>query len=414
MPPRSSRFFKTKFPTKEARYLKKLSTQQGTWRAVASLLAARIVYAVNWLNIGAIFYLMSGDLKSGVSGLATLTSTFYLGVGLMQVPGGILAARWGPKLAVSTGMVISSMAVLGTSASTTLAEVAVLRFAVGAGMALVFAPMVVLATRFLGGKSGIGAGLINSAFGIGGLFGVFGWILIASTTGWRPSLVLSGGLGLLAVVLIIGLVPRDLENSQFTLSSRRLAGILKNRNLVTLGLGALGSNLGSVLISSFMVFYLHSELGETAVLAGLVTSSIVVLPVVTSLWGGRLYDRIKRPRRLLVASGLGMVGALVVCSIPNIYTASLGAVVGGITVGPASTIAFAAAKDLSRVEREYDSLTIGWVNCISLTGSVWPPLIFSYLAVAFGYSIAWLGGALLSLVLVMPMLFLAEQTRVPD
>ncbi|TMI48990.1 MFS transporter, partial [Candidatus Bathyarchaeota archaeon] len=53
--------------------------------AVASLVAARIVYAVNWLNIGALFYLMSGDLNSGVSGLGTLTSSFYLGVGLMQV-----------------------------------------------------------------------------------------------------------------------------------------------------------------------------------------------------------------------------------------------------------------------------------------------------------------------------------------
>lgn len=357
---------------------------------------------------------MTGDLKGGVSGLATLTSTFYLGVGLMQVPGGILAARWGPKRTVSTGMIISSTAVLGTSVSTALAEAAVLRFAVGAGMALVFAPTVVLATRFLGGKSGLGAGLINSAFDFGGLFGLFGWILIASTTGWRPSLALSGSLGLLAALLIIGLVPRDNENSQFALSRKRLRGILRNRNLVTLGLGALGSNLGSVLISSFMVFYLHSELSETAVFAGLVASSIVVLPVVTSLWGGRLYDRIKKPRRLLVASGLGMVGALVVCSIPNVYAASLGAIIGGIAVGPASTIAFAAAKDLSQVEREYESLTIGWVNCISLTGSVWPPLIFSYLAESFNYSAAWLGGGILSFVLVIPMLFLVEQTRVSE
>ena len=281
-------------------------------------------------------------------------------------------------------------------------------------MALVFAPTVVLATRILGGKSGVGAGLINSAFDLGGLFGLFGWILIASTTGWRPSLALSGSLGLLAALLIIGLVPRDRENSQFALSSERLSSILKNRNLVALGLGALGSNLGSVLISSFMVFYLHFQLSETAVFAGLVASSIVVLPIVTSLWGGRLYDRIRRPRRLLVASGLGMVGALVVCSVPSVYAASLGAIVGGIAVGPASTIAFAAAKDLSRVEREYESLTIGWVNCISLTGSVWPPLIFSYLAGFFSYSAAWLGGAILSLVLVIPMLFLVEQTTVSE
>jgi len=53
-------------------------------RAVIALVAARIVYAINWLNIGAIFYLMSGDLQTGVSGLGALTSSFYLGVGIMQ------------------------------------------------------------------------------------------------------------------------------------------------------------------------------------------------------------------------------------------------------------------------------------------------------------------------------------------
>ena len=377
--------------------------------AVASLVAARVVYAVNWLNIGALFYLMSSDLNSGVSGLGTLTSSFYLGVGLMQVPGGVLAAKWGPKNTVTTGMLVSSLAVLATSVSTSLPEVVVLRFIVGSGMALVFSPAVVLATRFLGGRSGVGAGLINSAFDVGGLLGLFGWILIASVTGWRPSLVLSGGLGLLTGLLIIALVPRDQRDNRFTLSTDRLRRILRNRNLVLLGLAALGSNMGSVLISSFMVFYLQSDLGEVAATAGFVASLVVILPIITSLWGGRLYDRLKKPRRLLVTSGLGMVAALIACSVPTLYAASLGAFVGGIAVGPASTVAFAAAKDLSGVEREYESLTIGWVNCISLTGSVWPPIIFSYLARSSSYSSAWLGSAGLSLIFLIPILFLAER-----
>jgi len=386
-----------------------LSAQPVERLAVASLVAARIVYAVNWLNIGALFYLMSGDLNSGVSGLGTLTSSFYLGVGLMQVPGGVLAAKWGPKHTVTTGMLVSSLAVLATSVSISLPEVAVLRFIVGSGMALVFSPAVVLATRFLGGRTGVGAGLINSAFDVGGLLGLFGWILIASVTGWRPSLVLSGGLGLLTGLLIIALLPKDQRDNRFTLSSDRLRRILSNRNLVLLGLAALGSNLGSVLISSFMVFYLQSDLGEVAAIAGFVASLVVILPIITSLWGGRLYDRRKKPRRLLVTSGLGMVAALIVCSVPTLYAASLGALVGGIAVGPASTVAFAAAKDLSGVEREYESLTIGWVNCISLTGSVWPPIVFSYLARSSSYSSAWLGSAGLSLIFLIPILFLAER-----
>ncbi len=358
--------------------------------------------------MGAIFYLMNADLNSGVSGLGTLTSSFYLGVGTMQVPGGILAAKWGPKRTVALGILLYSFAVLGSSVATGILQVAILRFIVVTGMALVFAPAVVLATRFLGGKPGNGVGLINSAFGVGGLFGLFGWILLASVTGWRPTLALSGGLGVLTGMLVIALVPRDGENAQFRFSTGKLAKILSNRNLVLLGLGCLGSNLGSVLISSFMAFYLQASLGETAAIAGLVAAMVVVLPIYTSLWGGRLYDRLRKPRRLLIISGLGMTGALLVIAVPVPYAAALGALLGGIVIGPASTIAFAAAKDLTRVQREYEGLTVAFVNSISLTGSFWPPLIFSYLAKSYDYSAAWLAGGAMCFLLLIPLFFLRD------
>jgi MFS family permease len=385
-----------------------LSARLSEQRAVTALVAARIVYAVNWLNIGAIFYLMSADLNSGVSGLGTLTSSFYLGVGIMQVPGGILAAKWGPKRTVSLGIFVSSLAVLGTSVSSAIFLVAILRFIVGAGMALVFAPSVVLVTRLLGGKSGTSVGIINSAFDIGGIFGLFGWILLASITGWRSTLVLSGGLGLLTGLLVVALVPKDGENVQFRFSASKLRRILSDRNLIILGLGSLGSNLGSVLISSFMAYYLQASLGETAAIAGIVAAMIVVLPIYTSLWGGRLYDRTRKPRRLLILSGLGMTTGLLVAAAPTLSAAATGAVLGGIAVGPASTINFAAARDLSRVDKEYEGLTIGWVNSISLTGSFWPPLIFSYFARSFNYSAAWVAGAAMCFLLLVPLFFLRE------
>ena len=367
---------------------------------------------------------MIADLGTNATGIGILSSSFYLGVGIMQIPGGILAARRGPKKTVTLGVLISSSAVLGISVSTGLSEVAILRFigisvstglfevailrfVVGAGMALVFSPAVVLAAKFLGGRSGIGVGVINSAFSIGGLLGVFAWIVIAATIGWRPSLVLTGALGLVTALLVIAFVPSDHEDIRFRLSNTKLKSILKNRVLLLLGLGALATNLGSVLISNFMVLYLHLELGEAPELAGLVTSMVLVLPIITSLWGGRLYDRSKNSRKLIAIAGLGMFGALLVCSIPNSLIAFLGPTFAGIAAGPAFTVAFSAARDITGLEREYESLTIGWVNCISLTGSVWPPLVFSYLAGTYGYSTAWLGGAVMSLACLTPILFMA-------
>ncbi len=163
-----------------------------------------------------------------------------------------------------------------------------------------------------------------------------------------------------------------------------------------------------------MAYYLQASLGESAAIAVFIAAMIVVLPIYTSLWGGRLYDRLMKPRRLLILSNLGMAGALLACAAPIPSAAAAGAVLGGIAIGPASTINFAATKDLSRVQREYEGLTIAWVNSISLTGSFWPPLVFSYLARSFGYASAWLGGAGLSLLLLAPLIFLLEHARLPD
>ena len=58
-----------------------------------SLLATRAVYAINWYNIASIFSLMAVEFGQGVSGLGALTSSFYLGAGLFQIPGGVVAAN---------------------------------------------------------------------------------------------------------------------------------------------------------------------------------------------------------------------------------------------------------------------------------------------------------------------------------
>ncbi len=384
--------------------------------AVASLVVARVVYAINWLNIGAIFYLMAPDLSSGLSGLGALSASFYLGVGLVQVPGGVLAARWGPKKVVMAGIMLSSVSTLGIAASVSLAEVAVLRFLAGAGMAFVFAPAVVLVARlFKGRRSGTGVGLFNSAFNVGGIFGLFVWIVIATETGWRPSLALSGAVGIVTALLVLKVVPDDEVKNGFRPDSTTLISILADRQLVSLGLGTLGLNVGNIMISNFMVYYLVNEFSLAGSLAGLISSIIVVVPIATALWGGRLYDRIKKPRRLMLLSDLGMGGAVLLLSLaPGVLAAMAAATIGGIVSGVGFTASFAAARDLNKAPSEYDGLAVAWVNSLSLTGSFWPPVLFSYLVLASGYPVAWLGIALICLAMLVPVSLLKEGVPVRE
>jgi MFS family permease len=376
------------------------------------MIFARIVYALNWMNIGAIFVLMAPDLGVGVGGLGTLTSAFYLGIGLMQVPGGVMAAKWGPKRLVVVGVFLSSLATLGVSASSSVALIAAFRFLVGTGMAFVFAPgIVIMARLFRGERAGVGVGLFNSAFNLGGGLAIFGWIVVATAIGWRPSLQASGVLGLLTGALVQLFVPGDKGTEGFVLNPKSLLLIIRDRQLILLGFTTLGFGVANLIIASFMVEYLVNALGVGKVTAGLVSSLIVVVPIFTSVWGGALYDRASKTRLLMSVALLGSAGALAIGAFPSVYAAAACAALGGIVSGIGFTFAFAGARDLNAAEKDYDALAIAWVNGISLTGSFVPPLIYTALVENAGYPYAWLGCAVLTLASLVPLALMVSRFR---
>jgi MFS family permease len=292
---------------------------------------------------------MSSDLNSGVSGLGFVTATFYLGIGILQVPGGLLAAKYGPKKIVVTGIFVFSLAALATSFVSDIAELAVLRFIVGAGMAFVFAPGIVIIARLIRGeKSGMGVGLFNSAFDLGGLVALFGWVIVASILGWRLSLAISGGLGVITGLLTMVLVPRDEVRAEFRVGLRPLVNILRDRRMILFGLALLGFDIGNTTISGFMIYYLANAEGVSGAMAGAVTSLITVVPIFAALVAGRIYDSRKDHRRLMTIALLGSAAALALASFPTLYTAAASSALGGVVSAIGYTFGFAGARDLNR------------------------------------------------------------------
>ncbi len=377
--------------------------------ALAALIAMRIVYAINWLNIGAIYYAMELDLGSGVVGLGTLTSSFYLGIGIFQVPGGIMAAKWGPKKIVILGTLLSSASAFATGFAHDIFTVAALRFVVGGGMAFVFAPAIIIIARLLTDRrSGLGIGMFNSMFDVGGIFALFLWAVIAGITGWRPSVELSGGLGILSGLALLPAVPADPPNLKFKFAGSELKKVLSDSRLLIIGLGMLAVDVGNVIVSSFMEYYLIAVFGLSSATAGTVASLIVAIPIFTAIYAGRTYDRMKRPRLLMLSSNVVLAASLVLAAFPSVTAAIVCTALSGLFSGFGFTVGFAAAKDYNRAPREYDSLAVAWVNCISLFGAFVPPLVFSFAVDSSGYPAAWMVAAVMTLVLTVPLLFLRE------
>ena len=130
--------------------------------AVSSLILARVLYSINWFNISSIFYLIAVDFKQDISMLGLITSSFLIGIGIFQVPAGILAAKYGPRKIAIYGILITSSAAFLSGLSTDLYHMIILRFIVGLGMACFFGPSVILISNYLvKGAEGLGVGLLN-------------------------------------------------------------------------------------------------------------------------------------------------------------------------------------------------------------------------------------------------------------
>ena len=101
--------------------------------------------------------------------LGLVTASFLLGIGIFQVPAGILAAKYDPKKIAAFGIMMLSISSLLSGLATELFQIIVLRFLVGVGMAFFFGPSVILISAYLGkGSDGLGVGIKKLCSLIGG------------------------------------------------------------------------------------------------------------------------------------------------------------------------------------------------------------------------------------------------------
>lgn len=378
--------------------------------AAASLILGRVVYSINWFNLAAVFFAAS-ELNQNVTGLGLVTSSFYIGVGVFQIPAGVLAARIGPRLTAIYGTTCASLAVLLTAVAGNLTELAILRFFVGVGMAFVFAPGIILITRCLRkGSEGFGVGIYSSAFNLGGAIGLSGWAVLAVITGWRMSLAISGLLGLFTSGLLIFTIPKDKQNSDFRLDLTHLKLALLDKRLILLSVTLLAFGVGNAIIGNFIVYYLES-IGLSPGIAGAMGSVYLLLGLAIAPLSGKLFDRVRDVRVLILVSGVLTSLSLGVAFLGTTAAVVFAVIVNGLAVGAGMTFVYSAARTIKKASPEYDTLSVSMVNSVSLFCSFLPLIFFSNIAYVSGYPFAWLCSAVLTLVLIAPMLLDVSKTK---
>jgi MFS family permease len=372
--------------------------------SIFSLILARTLYSVNWFNIASIFYFIAADFKQDISMLGLITSSFLIGIGIFQIPAGILAAKYGPRKMAIYGILITSFAAFLSGLSTDVLHMVILRFIVGLGMACFFGPSVILISKYLGkGSEGLGIGLLNSAHALGGIIGIFGWIILAEFTGWRISLMLSGLLGLISGLLLVVSLIREKMQTDFIIKISDLRQLLFNKSLIILGLALLGFQIGSNLTLTFIVFYLADHLNIDPAIAGFIGSFNLIIALISSPLFGRIYDRIKDAKNVLIISGIVMSLSMAMIAANTLYIIILSIIIAGFFLAGGFVIVYTKAKQVKGLYSEYETLAVSFVNGISLFNAFWVPTVFSFVVNQSGYSVAWLLGAFLTMLLVLPL-----------
>lgn len=375
--------------------------------ATLCLLLARVVYTINWFNIASIFYLIASDFGTNIAILGIISASFLIGVGLFQVPAGIIAAKIGARKIAIYGIMIASSAALVTGLASDTAQIILLRFIVGIGMACFFGPSVILISRYLGKESeGLGIGLLNSSHALGGIVGLFGWAILAETLGWRGTVILSGGLGIAtAIILSIALVRHEDEiQKKFRIKTSHVLDTLFNKSLIILGLTLLGFQAGSSMILTFSVFYFEDHLKIGPVEAGLIGSLSLIVALISSPLFGRIYDKFGNARKLLFISGILSAISMLGLTTNSLYVLATSVIMTGFFLSAGFVIVYAKAKEINRSQPHYQTLAVSYVNGISLFGVFWVPVLFSFIVNGLGYEVAWLLGALVVILLVFPIL----------
>jgi MFS family permease len=370
-------------------------------------LLARIIYTVNCFNIASIFYLIALDFKEDIAMLGIISASFLIGVGLFQVPAGIIAAKYGLRNIAIYGIMIASTAALVTGLVSGTIQISILRFLIGIGMACFFGPSVMLISKYLGKESeGLGIGLLNSAHALGGIVGLFGWVVLAEALGWRTSLILSGGLGIAsAIILSRTLIKEEVKvSADFRLKVSDILKTIFNRSLIILGFTLLGFQAGSSMILTFSVFYFVNHLNIPPVNAGLLSSLSLVVALASSPLFGRIYDKIGNARNLLFMSGIICAVSIIGFATGSLYIIMISIVTAGLFLSAGFVIVYAKAKEINKSQSQYQTLAVSYVNGLSLFGVFWVPVLFSIVANRVGYEIAWLMGGVTMIFLVLPVL----------
>jgi MFS family permease len=153
------------------------------WSLVA---AAYVVVFMQRVAPPAILDKLMVDYGANVVEIGLVTSAYFYGYMLMQMPAGVIVDRWGVRRAVLGSLTVSGIGTLWFASTTVLAHAGIARALVAMGDALIFTALIKLTTQWFGSRRfGLMSGLSQVCGYVGGLLATTPLALALARLTWR-------------------------------------------------------------------------------------------------------------------------------------------------------------------------------------------------------------------------------------
>jgi len=361
-------------------------------RATVILIALRVGYAYNWYDIGPGFVSIGQEFAVGPADWGLLTAAFLIGAGLLQVPAGLLARRYGARSLSLWGAGLLAAAGIGSAVAPSYSILLATRLVAGIGAALFFSPAIgLIASLYPPGHRGLPVGIFSSAFSAGAGLGILASSLLIPDIGWRGAMAVGGILLGVLVVLAIALVPRaaGAPSPSRSRAARTLPAGLRYRGAWAIGFAFVGLEGATFATGQFIVPYGETIQGWSIALAGVVGMMFVLPSLAGGPVGGSMAERHRNHRTQFVVATLLAAGVLAVVPIVGLAGAIVIGCIFSFSYGFVYAVMYVLPQFWREVPPDEIPLTIGLFNSIQLAGGAIVSFAFGFVVAATSYAIAW-------------------------
>lgn len=246
------------------------------------------------INYAVVYIGKDLSLTSTETGL--ILSTFFLGYAIMQIPGGILADKFGAKRVLLIAIIAWSIFTGLTAIAWTLAIMLVVRFLFGIGEGG-FQPSAskIISTSFPENERSKVMSIMLSSAGIMGMIIPIIAAALLVTIGWRAFFVIAGLLGVIIAFLYWKFVPKDQVVQQSTNGPKVkeiLGQLLKMPFMWSLVISYFTIYAVNWGMNTWMPTYLTNERGLDLVSIGWLQMIPGVIAIIAMLGSGYIIDKL--------------------------------------------------------------------------------------------------------------------------